>query len=88
MNIYMNQIGNTMWKLLGNNDGHGFGYVEYWDFGETYPHSEHPTEIIDEHIEYMDEDSKMVSTYHTNNYIYVIHHVHDETYNYFRYKRG
>ena len=73
------------WKLLG--EGHGHGYVEYWDFGETYPHPEHPTEIPDEYIEHMDEDSRMVSTYPTEDYLYVIHHVHDETFNYFRYTK-
>ena len=72
------------WKLLGNNDGHGFGYVEYWDFNDTYPHIEHPEEIPDNVIDDMDSNYKLVSIY-IKKYTYVIHHVHDETYNYFRY---
>ena len=33
-----------MWKHLGNEDGNGFGYCEYWHF-EDPAHPEHPSEI-------------------------------------------
>ena len=69
------------WKLLGQ--GHGHGYVEYWDFSATYPHPEHPTEIPDDVI----EDTYVVDYYNDDKYTYIIHHMHDTTFNYFRYAK-
>ena len=72
------------WKVL--EEGHGFGYVEYWH-PEDIAHPEYPTEIPDDHIDYMDAESQVVSAWQDANYIYVIHHVLDETFNYFRYPK-
>ena len=71
------------WKVL--EEGHGFGYVEYWH-PEDIAHPEYPGEIPEEHIDYMDAESQVVSAWQDANYIYVIHHVLDETFNYFRYE--
>jgi len=71
------------WKLLG--EGHGHGYVEYYD--GDYAHGDYPQEIPDDVIDYMENDSCLVDTWQDSKYIYVIHHVHDETYNYFRYTK-
>ena len=68
------------WKLLG--DGHGHGYVEYYD--GDYAHSDYPQEIPDDVV----EDTHMVDYWENDNYIYVIHRIHEETFNYFRYEKG
>ena len=77
------------WKKLGDTDGHGFGYVEYWDFSDTYPHAEHPKEITDDDcydFSYVGNGISIKST-SDNKYDYVIQHRSGETYNYFRYKK-
>ena len=86
-----------MWKHLGNEDGNGFGYCEYWHF-EDPAHPEHPSEIP-ETMDYehgsgilhfvgqckSDDRKYDIYQYTDQNYLYIIH-VHDETWNYFRYE--
>ena len=75
------------WKVL--EEGHGFGYVEYWH-PEDIAHPEHPTEIPED---FQDSKSNLVGIaglydiyrWIDQNYLYIIH-VHAETYNYFRYE--
>lgn len=67
------------WKLLG--EGHGHGYVEYYD--GDYAHGDYPQEIPDDVV----EDTHMVDYWENDNYIYVIHRIHEETFNYFRYEK-
>ena len=88
-----------MWKHLGNEDGNGFGYCEYWHF-EDPAHPEHPSEIP-ETMDYehgsgilhfvgqcKSDDRKVkydIYQFTDQNYLYIIH-VHAETWNYFRYE--
>ena len=75
------------WKVL--EEGHGFGYVEYWH-PEDIAHPEHPGAIPED---FQDDKSKLVGIaglfdiykWLDQNYVYIIH-VHSETYNYFRYE--
>ena len=75
------------WKVL--EEGHGFGYVEYWH-PEDIAHPEHPGEIPED---FEDDKSNLVGIaglfdiykWLDQNYVYIIH-VHSETYNYFRYE--
>ena len=87
-----------MWKYLGNDQGHGFGYCQYWHY-EDIAHPEHPEEIPEE-LNHGQDGVVFVSTIWADNkiaydiynftddkYLYVIH-VHEETFNYFRYSKG